>query len=68
MADVEVRRTVSIKAETIGDVARWLAAVEDEPTSTALVDPVELMVTTGPASGGAVERPGFADPASLRGR
>lgn len=48
MADVEVRttRTVRITAETIGDVAKWLNALEDRPGSTELVEPVTLMVET----------------------
>jgi hypothetical protein len=45
MAELRERRTIEIKAETIGDVAKWLAHVEDQPTSTHLLDEVTLSVT-----------------------
>jgi hypothetical protein len=46
VADVEKRvvTTVRITAETIGDVAKWLTALEDCPGSTPLVEPVTLVV------------------------
>lgn len=46
MADVVVTklRRVQVVADTIGDVAQWLRAVEDDPMSTKLVEPITLTV------------------------
>lgn len=44
MSEVKVKRTITIEAETIGDVAKWLNALGDLPMSTELVEPVDLAV------------------------
>lgn len=46
MAEVRTRviRRTQVVAETIGDVAKWLRAVEEASTSTKLVEPITLTV------------------------
>jgi hypothetical protein len=49
LAEIRVRKSVSIEASTVGDVAKWLAAIESEPgigTATQLLEPVHLTVDT----------------------
>lgn len=51
MAEVRIRRSIEIKAETVGDVTKWLRTVEGEPMSTPLLEPVELAVHVDEDSG-----------------
>jgi len=44
MAEIHTYRTIEIKAETVGDIAKWLNAVQDSPSSTPLLEPVHLSV------------------------
>lgn len=55
MADVTIRKTVVIRAETIGDVAKWLARVEAEDNvkmGTPLADIAILTVELDAIDGG----------------
>lgn len=51
MAEVQIERRIVIKAETIGDVAAWLRAVEDQKASTPLDEIAYLAVTLSSESG-----------------
>ena len=46
MADVQVHRTLTIQAGNVGDVAKWLGAVQEAGGTTGLelTEPITLQV------------------------